>query len=171
MQQGSANTGSTAGAASTPARGLNEPVHDARAPQNRTPPPSYTALERETVGLELLNKLLDSDPAGIVDLRAQRGVGADAVDELKNFYELKVFAGAEPNEVTLTDSEVRRAFTDENFFLVVVSNVEGADARPNIRIVNDPLNNLQPTERGTITLSGLRDATSLVYRFTPINDP
>ena len=69
-----------------------------------------------------------------------------------------------------TDAGEAYESPDPHFFLVVVSNVEGADARPNIRVVNNPLNNLEPTERGTITLSGLRDAASVVYEFAPIND-
>ena len=72
--------------------------------------------------------------------------------------------------MTLTDSEAQRALTTPDFFLVVVSNIEGVDARPTIRVVNDPLRNLHPTERGTITLSGLRDAKSFVYQFAPIDD-
>ena len=170
MHQGSPSAEDATSDRATRNESLNEPTDTSRAPQNRTALRGYSDLDKETAGLELLQKLLDTDPEGIVDLRTQRGVGADAVDDLKNYYELKVFAGPEPNEVTLTDSEAQRAITDPQFFLIVISNIEGADARPNIRVVNNPLNNLQPTERGTITLSGLRDATSLIYDFAPIND-
>ena len=49
---------------------------------------------------------------------------------------------------------------------MVVSNVEESDdAQPTIRVVIDPLKQLRPTDRGAITLSGLSDATSRVYRF------
>jgi hypothetical protein len=37
------------------------------------------------------------------DLRAQHGVGADAVDALERFFELKVYAGAEPDRIMLED--------------------------------------------------------------------
>ena len=114
--------------------------------------------------------LLSSDQNEVADIRTQRGVGADAVDELKKYYELKVSAGPEPNEVRLTDSEVQRALTTPDFFLVVVSNIEGADARPTVRFVVDPLNQLQPTESGSITLSGVAEAKSLVYHFEPDDD-
>ncbi|WP_423921434.1 sacsin N-terminal ATP-binding-like domain-containing protein [Candidatus Poriferisodalis sp.] len=150
--------------------GLNEPKRGSRRPQNRIPLRGYSDVDREDVGFELLQMLLGTDQDDIVDLRTQRGVGADAVDQLDKFYELKVSAGSEPDQVTLTDSEVQRALTTPDFFLVVVSNIEGVDAQPTIRVVNDPLNNLRPTERGAITLSGLREATSLVYQFAPIDD-
>ena len=42
---------------------------------------------------------------------------------MKRYYELKVSAGPEPDVVTLTDSEVQRALTTPDFFLVVVANV------------------------------------------------
>lgn len=87
-----------------------------------------------------------------------------------NFYELKVAAGSEPSEVTLTDAEVQRARSTPDFFLVVVSNLEGDDARPTVRIVVDPLEQLRQTIRGTLTLSGFTEATTLFYEFSPIDD-
>lgn len=50
------------------------------------------------------------------------------MDELRQFYELKVYAGAEPDEIRLTYSEVRRAIASTDFFLVVVSGVEEGSA-------------------------------------------
>ena len=114
---------------------------------------------------------ISSDHDEISDLRNQRGVGADAIDELQRFYELKVSAGAEPDQVTLTNAEVKRALTTPDFFLVVVSGVEGTDAQPKVRVIIDPLSQLQPTESGSITLSGVRNVTSLSYDFAPIDDP
>ena len=145
--------------------GLSEPIHSSLGPQNRTSPRGYTDLDKEDVGLELLRMLFSADQAEIHDLRAQRGVGADAVDQLTKYYELKVFASSEPDQVTLTDSEVQRALTTRDFFLVVVSNIEGTDARPTVRVVVDPLKQLHPTNQGNITLSGLHEAKSLVYKF------
>lgn len=89
------------------------------------------------------------------------------MDELKRFYELKVSAGGEPNEVTLTSSEWRRAKSSPEFFLVIVSDVEGADTRPSIRIISRPLDQLEQRPSGTVKLSGVRDATSLTYSFAP----
>ena len=102
----------------------------------------------------------------IVDVRAKRRVGADAVDEQERYFELKVSAGSEPDVVTLTASEVMRAATDPNFVLVVVSGIEGTDARPTVRLFLEPLKQLQPgTDEGKINLSGVRGSQSLVYEF------
>ena len=120
--------------------------------------------------MELLRKLLSSDVEEIADIRAQHGVGADAVDKLEHFYELKVSAGAEPDHVTMTSAEVKLARTTPGFFLVVISDIEGVDARPRVRVIVDPLSQLQPTASGSITLSGVRNATSLTYEFAHRND-
>ena len=144
---------------------LAEPKPGTDGPHGRTPIRHYTDLDKETVGLEILRKLLSSDDTEISDLRAQRGVGADAVDELQNFYELKVSGGTEPDQVTLTDAEVKRALTTPKFFLAVVSGVEGVDARPKVRLIVDPLKQLQPAERGSINLSGVRSSNSQTYDF------
>ena len=151
-------------------RQLVEPRLGSGGPRNRSPLRGYSDLDKETVGKELLESLLSSDDEEIADLRDQRGVGADAVDELRRFYELKVSAGSEPDSVRLTNSEVKRALSTPDFFLVVVSGIEGVDARPTLRVIVDPLKQLHPTDSGAITLSGVRSATSLTYEFAPIID-
>ena len=71
----------------------------------------------------------------------------------------------------VVNSEVQRALSTPDFFLVVVSNIEeSGDARPSVRVVLDPFEQLQSTDRGSITLSGVRETTSLVYEFAPIDD-
>ena len=112
--------------------GLVEPRPGGGGPLGRSPIRLYTDLGKENVGLDLLRKLLSSDVDEIADLRTQHGVGADAVDKLKHFYELKVSAGAEPDYVTMTAAEVKRARTTPGFFLVVISGIEGVDARPRV---------------------------------------
>ncbi len=115
-------------------------VTEPSRPRNRKPLRGYSDQEREDVGFDLARRVLSSDHNDIVDLRAQHGVGADAMDELERFYELKVSAGSETNEVTLTSAEWQRAKSSPNFFLVIVSNVEeGADSGPSIRIIPQPL--------------------------------
>ena len=147
--------------------GLVDPrVTQPRGPRGRTPLRGYTDQEREDVGFELARRVLSSDHKDIVDLRAQRGVGADAMDELERFYELKVSAGAEPSEITLTSAEWQRARTSPGFFLVIVSGVEGADATPSIRIISRPLEQLDQRPSGTVKLSGVGSATSLTYKFS-----
>ena len=150
---------------------LAEPKLGAGGPRGGTSIRLYSGLDKETVGLEILRMLFSSDQDEISDLRAQRGVGADAIDELQRFYELKVSAGTEPDQVVLTNAEVKRALTTPDFFLVVVSGIEGVDAQPKVRVIVDPLSQLQPTESGSITLSGVRSATSLTYDFAPIDGP
>ena len=138
-------------------------------PQTRTAPPNYTGDERERVGLELLEMVLGRE---LIDVRAKRGVGADAIDEQGRYFELKVNAGREPDAVSLTASEVMRAATDaSNYILAVVSGVGGADARPTVRLVLDPLKELEPgTEDGKINLAGVRHSRSVVYQFERDND-
>jgi hypothetical protein len=50
--------------------------------------------------------------------------GANAVDALSRFYELKAYSSAEPDTVSLTPAEFQRAVESDNFFLVVVSGLE-----------------------------------------------
>ena len=155
----------------SPSKELATPRQTSNVPKNRTPSPTYTALDRENVGMKLLEMLLNSDDNRIVDLRAQQRVGADATDGTDNFYELKVFAGAEKDQVTLTNAEVRRAMSTKKYFLVVVSDIEGIDARPKVRVLPDPLKQLRQTHNGSITLSGVKSADkSLVYQFEPVED-
>ena len=150
--------------------GLVEPG-GAVPPKTRTTPRNYTDEEKESVGLELLQMALGRD---LVDVRAKRGVGADALDEEKGeYFELKVSGGNEPDIVSLTASEVKRAAaTKDKFVLAVVSGVEGADACPTVRLILDPLKKLEAgAEDGKINLAGVRrSAGDPVYQFERDND-
>ena len=144
--------------------GLVEPG-GAVPPKTGTTPSNYTSEEKESLGLELLQLAIGRD---LVDVRAKRGVGADALDEEEGrYYELKVSGGNEPDVVSLTASEVMRAAeADDKFVLAVVSGVEGADACPTVRLVFDPLKELEAgTEEGKVNLAGVRRSLSLVYQF------
>lgn len=151
--------------------GLVEPRGPSRVPQNRVPLRGYSDLDRENVGLELTRKVLSIDREDIIDLRTQRGVGADAMDKMEQFYELKVSAGDEPTSITLTNEELQRARNTPDFFLVVVSRVEGADARPTVRIIPRPLDQLEQSVKGTMVLSGVREARSVVYNLASRDEP
>ena len=144
---------------------LVEPSGVSKAPRNRTHIRGYSDLDRETVGKNLAQMVLSSEHEDIVDLRTERGVGADLVDDMNRFYELKVYAGAEPDQVTLTNAEVRRALSTSDFFLIVVSGVEEGGDPPKLRVFVNPLKQLQVTDSGSITLSGVRSTASLVYDF------
>ena len=150
--------------------GLVKPRERSPVPQNKVPLRGYSDLDRENVGLQLARMVLSSDREDIVDLRTQCGVGADAMDKLGRFYELKVSAGGEPSYVTLTNAELQRARSSPHFFLVVVSGVEGADARPTVRIIPWPLDQLEQNVSGTMTLSGVREAKSVTYDFAPLDE-
>ena len=165
LQEGS----TTPGHKTSQPKPLVNPTPGSRGPRSNVLVRSYSDLDRENVGFEIVRMLLDSEDNEIADLRTQRGVGADAMDDLEAFYELKVNAGAEPDVITLTDAEVKRALTTPDFFLIVVSGIEGVDARPTVRVLADPLHQLQPTDRGSISLSGVRTSKSLVYEFGPID--
>ncbi len=159
---------STSGAADRP---LPEPNRDGASPRGTSPPTSYTQVEKEAVGLELVRMVLAGDAEEIVDLRAQHGVGADAIDELDRFFELKVHGGEEPETIRLEQSEIRRAMSTPNFFLAVVSHVEGVEARPKVRIIVDPVNQLRMVDSSSVSFTGVRSAEhSLVYDFAPLPD-
>lgn len=151
-----------------PQSGPVAPRETSVSPRNRVPTRSYSDLDRENVGLELARMVLASDREDIIDLRTQCGVGADAMDKLERFYELKVSAGAEPDQVRLTNAEVQRAQSSPHFFLLVVSGVEGGAASPTVRIIPKPLDQLQQAVTGTMTLSGVTRAKSVVYDLVPL---
>jgi hypothetical protein len=150
---------------------LPDPKAGGRVPQARSTHRGYSDLEKETVGLQLVRDVLGSDIGAMVDLRAQHGVGADAIDELDQFYELKVYASTEPDHVVLEDSQIRRAISTDGFFLVVVSGVEGENATPRVRVIADPLTQLRMSEKSKIEYFGIRDSHSLVYDLKPNTQP
>jgi hypothetical protein len=147
---------------------LRPPDRGGGAPRGGTGVPTFTPLDKETVGMALVRTVLAGDEEEIADLRAQHGVGADAIDKLDRFFELKVHLGDEPDVIRLEESEVRRALSTPDFFLVVVSGVEGADARPRVRIIVDPVHQLTMQASSTVVFTGVRGAQhSLVYDLGP----
>ncbi|MGW7250387.1 hypothetical protein [Streptomyces decoyicus] len=95
-------------------------------------------MEQEKVALDLVRSALALDETELRDLRAQHGLGADTVDELARFYELKTYGGAEPDTIQLTPAEFRRAVASGDFFLVVVSGLEAGTAPVTVRIILEP---------------------------------
>jgi hypothetical protein len=96
-------------------------------------------------------------------------VGADAIDDLNRFFELKVHLGDEPDTIQLEESQIRRALSTPDFFLVIVSNIEGANARPKVRIIVDPVHQLTMTRSSSVSFTGVRSAEhSLIYDLVPI---
>jgi hypothetical protein len=134
-------------------------------PNEYSRPRTYTELAKETIGLALVRQLFASNEQQIRDLRAQHGVGADAVDALDRFFELKVYAGEGPDCITLEDSQIRRAMSTPDFFLVVVSELEGENPSPKVRVIINPLSQLSMSEKSSVTFTGVRSSQSVVYPF------
>lgn len=89
---------------------------------------------------------------------------------MDRFYELKVYAGAEPDHVTLQDSQVRRALSTPDFFLVIVSGVEVGAGPPRVRIIVSPLTQLSVSEDTSLGFDGVRQSRSVVYDFAATQD-
>jgi hypothetical protein len=149
-------------------RGLKDPNHQnpKRLLANSAARLNYTPEERETAGLELLRRVLAADETTLTDVRHQPNVGADAVDDHGRYYELKVHAGPVPDSVKLEDSQIERALTTSEFYLVVVGNVEDGNADPEVRIIHDPLHQLTPQPRGSVHVSGIHTADAARWTFT-----
>jgi hypothetical protein len=128
-------------------------------------PTNYTPEEKESAGLELVMLALASHRDDIRDIRDQRGVGADAIDGLRRFFELKVHAGQAPDEVALTESEVQRAAADDQFFLAVVSNVEEGRGIAEVRFYLDPLKTVGVRSSSALRIGPLSAAPSVGYSF------
>jgi len=128
-------------------------------------PTNYTPEEKEAMGLQLVIQALASDQQDIKDIRDQRGVGADAVDGLRRYFELKVHSGPLPDEVFLTENEVRRALEDNQFFLALVGNVEEGRGDPEVRFIIDPLRTVRMKSSGGVRLGPLAEAPSVSYTF------
>jgi hypothetical protein len=122
--------------------------------------------EREQLAYDAVMLALALDEGEVADLRHRRGVGADAIDELRQCFEIKMSSGAEiPNEVTLTPNEVERARTDPDFFLAVVAGLEEGAGELRVRFIFDPLARLPLRLRSDLTFGGVRDAEALEYKF------
>jgi hypothetical protein len=141
------------------------------APQPRTVlPPSS---DREQMALDAVRRALRLDVKQLNDLRATRGIGVDAIDELRQCYEIKMSSGAGmPSDVTLTASEVKAARDDDDFFLAIVSGLEDGEDQLRVRFIFDPLTHLDVRMRGDLTLTGVDRAEALEFRFNKrVNEP
>lgn len=151
-------------------RPLPAPRPGGASPRPGTPPAPYARTDSERVGLNLLRKVLASDEEEVIDFRGQQRIGADAMDLDDQYYELKVYAGQEPDQITLEGSQIQRALTSE-FFLVIVSDIEGENARPKVRIIVDPLAQLKVAEKSSVPFTGVKATQSLVYDFARDDGP
>lgn len=118
----------------------------------------------------MLKRILATSGLTLTDIRHQRNVGADAIDDGGRYYELKVHQGPVPDEIRLTDAEIRRALSTEEYYLVIVGNVESGRADPEVRIVTDVLSQLRLEPSGSLVFSGVRAAQTLTYTFVAESD-
>ena len=144
---------------------LNPASQRGAAKPNLTAVPirEWSEKERERLGFELLaGALKQMDDAKLDDFSALRGIGADSIDDLDRFFELKVFAGDAPDEVRFEASEFERAVkAKKDYFLAVVSGLEeGKETQ--IRIFADPVRTLPWHRKSQIKLGGIRSAGSRV---------
>ncbi|QYJ04173.1 hypothetical protein KUV85_00390 [Nocardioides panacisoli] len=171
----SANAAGATGSSSGGKSKLTEPKYD-QPKQARTGgrgPLNYTAQERESAGLDLLRMVLDSDGLALTDVRHQPNVGADAVDDRGRYYELKVHQGPIPDTVKLENSQIERAMAvTDDYFLVLVGNVEAGQGNPEVRIIHDPLHHLKVQPQGAVHLTGVLTAeVARSWTFEPSADP
>jgi hypothetical protein len=124
---------------------------------------------REQLALDAVREALRLDPQQVSDLRKRHGIGAVMMDELRQYYEMKMSSSSDfPPEVTLTRSEVDRAQNDPDFFLALVAGLEDASGELRVRFIFNPLERLAVRIKGEITLSRVRDVEALEYRFKKI---
>ncbi|MFJ8078877.1 hypothetical protein ACIQ7Q_34305 [Streptomyces sp. NPDC096176] len=163
-QQSRSGAAAPSGGPSRPV--LSRPSPSSAVPRQRSGAKGFTPLEQEAVAIDLVRAALAWDSEELLDLRAQRGLGADAIDELSRFYEVKSFLETEEDSLSLTPHEYERAASERDFFLVVVSGLQhGTDTPPTVRIILDPLRQLTARPSGTVILSGIRKCQSLTIPF------
>ena len=142
----------------------------AGTPRTVLPPSS----DREKVALDAVRSALALDVKEFNDLRAERGIGVDAIDELRQCYEIKMCSSAAmPTDVTLTASEIAAARDDDDFFLAIVTGLEEGAGKLKVRFIFDPLGQLDIRVRSDLTLTGVDRAEALEFEFdpTPPDDP
>ncbi|MHC8334147.1 hypothetical protein [Pseudomonas sp. LB3P25] len=149
-----------------------ERKYDPNASSNgqNTPSQQRTVLpptsDRERLALDVVRRALQLDAKQLNDLRNARGVGVDAVDELRQCYEIKMSSdSAVPNDITLTASEVEAARTDPDFFLAIVSGLEDGAGKLRVRFIFNPLAQLDVRVRGDLILTGVGRAEALQFEF------
>jgi hypothetical protein len=125
---------------------------------------------REQLAYDAVTAALGLGQGEVTDLRRRRGIGADAIDDLRQCFEIKMSSGSEiPSEITLTPNEIERARTDPDFFLAVVAGLEDGAGELRVRFIFDPLGRLPLRLRNDLTFGSVRDAEALEYVF-PVRD-
>ena len=133
------------------------------APVSRSAPRGYTDPELETLATDVLRRVLRTASRKSDDFRAIRRLGADVVDDLGRYFEIKGSFGPGYDSITLTPHEAKRAQVAKRgeFFLAIVTGLEKG-YETHVRIIPDPLDTLGWGEDGSLTLTGLRGAGIVV---------
>lgn len=138
-------------------------------PRSDGPPPAttaYTNAELEQHAWAILTHVLnDSEYPSLVDFRNRHGVGADGAIDWKTFVELKA-TGREPkSSIELPISEYDRALErGTDYILALVSGLEDG-LRDEIRLIFDPARQATVRPVGSVRLTGLLEAPSIVIHF------
>lgn len=132
----------------------------------RSAPMAYSTQEQEQLSLLALQQAINGDLADLRDFRHLQGVGADALDRLDRLFEIKSFARAMPDQVTLTANEFERALKDGGkYYLAVVAGLEHGYETV-VRIIADPVHALTVQRSTSVILGGLDSAErSIEVRF------
>jgi len=132
-------------------------------PASKAAPRGYSPEELENAAAEVLRRVLLTAGRESDDFRAIRRLGADVVDDLRRFFEIKASYGPGGDTVTLTAHEAKRAQVAKpgEFFLAVVTGLEkGYETQ--VRIIPNPLETLEWSEDGSLTLTGVRGSGLVV---------
>jgi len=136
-------------------------------PAPQSAPLAYSAEEKEDLALKILQSAINGDSAELRDYHHLRGIGADALDKLGRYFEIKASFGEIPDDVTLLGNQVERALREGNkFSLAVVAGLEeGYDTV--VKIFPNPLRTLKPKPNTSVTLTGITECKALTVRFPP----
>ena len=146
-----------------PGKQIREPT----TPAPRSAPLAYSEEEKEELALHVLQLAINGKASGLRDYRHLRGVGADAIDKLRRFFEIKASYGELPDEIKLTGNEAERAFREGNkFYLAVVAGLEEG-YETIVKVFPNPLRKLGLKSNTSVTLTGIvRRKSAIRVRFS-----
>jgi len=144
------------------------------APAPTRAPLAYSAEEKDLLALQVLQAAINGESEELLDYRHLRGIGADALDKLRRYFEIKASYGALPDEVTLTANEADRAFRErDKYLLAVVAGLEEGYETV-VKIFANPLRSLEVKGTTSITLTGVsgqRQALEVRFPAGPASTP
>jgi hypothetical protein len=147
-------------------RGLKSRIPSGReiavfTPASPNAPLAYSENEKEHFALQALQTAINGELSELSDYRHLRGIGADALDKLKRYFEIKTYYGRLPDEITLTHNESVRALRErEKSVLAVIAGLEvGYDTV--VKVFNNPLRTLEIKPNTTVILGGITTKETL----------